>query len=291
MKTAVILNPVSGGGKALKLLPKLGKWAKENKVDFELFTSTAPGESVELARLCMFKRFERVVAIGGDGSINEIGSVLAGSETILGVLPGGTGNDFYKMLGNNGTLRSGLETAFMGEAVDIDVAVINGMPFFNAVGIGLDAQVAQRAQAGGSGGMLVYLIAVFKSIRRYKPFDLTIELDKVRFETKSTLVCIGNGRSTGGGFYLTPQAAFDDGLLDVCIVEDLTRSQIFRYLPRTLNGSHTRLPGVKLYRSKKIVISSFQELPVHIDGETAVDPLKRVEIVLDEKKLKVAARK
>ncbi len=291
MKTAVILNPVSGGGRALEILPKIVEWTNNNDIEFEFFTTLAPGDGIRLGRLCRFKRMDRVVVLGGDGSVNEVGSTLAGSEIVMGVLPGGTGNDFYKMLGNNG-LKSGFETAFLGKPHEVDIGLVNGRPFFNTVGIGFDAEVAHRAtRSDGSSGMLVYLSAVFQSLKNHKPIELRIELDRVKIESKVTLFCVGNGRSSGGGFYLTPHANFSDGLFDICLIEAMPKGRIFGYLPRTLNGSHVRLPGVRIYRSKKIMIESHCELPVHIDGEPFTGPIKKIEFIMDSRKLKVAVAK
>ena len=289
MKTALILNPVSGGGRSLKILPKIVEWTSSHKIEFELFTTTAPGDGIRLGRLCRFNQFERIIVVGGDGSVNEVGSALAGSEIAMGVLPGGTGNDFYKMLGNNKSLKTGMETAFQGQPGQVDIGLINGRPFFNTVGIGFDAEVAHRAnRSDGSSGILVYISAVFKSWRDLKPIELEIEMDRVKTVSELILFCVGNGRSSGGGFYLTPHANFSDGLFDICLIEAMPKIRIFRYLPRALNGSHVRLPGVKIYRSKKISISSHFDLPVHIDGEPLSGPVKRIEFDMDRRKLQVA---
>ena len=202
MKTAVILNPVSGGGRALKILPKIVDWTDKNGIEFELFTSLAPGDGIRLGRLCRFRKFERVVVLGGDGSVNEVGSTLAGSDIVMGALPGGTGNDFYKMLGNKKGLKSGFETAFAGKPKDVDIGLVNGRPFFNTVGIGFDAEVAHRAtRSDGSSGMMVYLSAVFQTLRNHRPIELEIEFDRVKMESNLTLFCVGNGRSSGGSSF------------------------------------------------------------------------------------------
>ncbi len=289
MKNAVIFNPISGRGRSLDILPKVMTWAGKQKVEFEFFSTTGPGDGVRLAKLCKFRRFEKVVVIGGDGTINEVGSGLIDSDIVMGVIPGGSGNDFYKMLGNNSRTENGFKTAFFGRPHPVDVGLVNGRTFFNAVGIGFDAEVALRAsRSTGMSGMLVYLAAVFQSWRNLKPVELEIELDKHEFAANATLVCIGNGRSSGGGFYLTPQARFDDGLFDICLIEAVPKSKILTYLPRTLNGSHVRLPGVKIYRSKKIVINSYRKFPVHIDGEPLTEPIGLAEFTMESKKLKVA---
>lgn len=289
MKTAMIFNPTAGRGRSLDILPKVLTWAEKQNVAFEFFSTTRPGDGVRLAKLCKFKRFEKVVVVGGDGTINEVGSALIGTDIVMGVIPGGSGNDFYKMLGNNSRPESGFETAFFGTPHDIDVGLINGRPFFNTVGVGFDADVALRAsRSTGMSGTLVYLAAVFQSWRHLKPVELEIKLDQHRFTGNVTLACIGNGRSSGGGFYLTPKARFDDGLLDICLIEAMPRSKIVTYLPRTLNGSHIRLPGVRLYRSRMIVISSYQKFPMHIDGESLAAPINLAEFTMESKKLKVA---
>ena len=151
MKYAVILNPASGNGRAFDVLSRLHKWAGKNKISFEFFSTTGPGNGFKLGQYCRMQRFDRIIVIGGDGTINEVGSALLGSEIVLGVLPGGNGNDFFKMIGSNGDRRAqssrGLEsafhTAFFGEPRHVDVGTINERPFFNSVGIGFDAEVAR----------------------------------------------------------------------------------------------------------------------------------------------------
>jgi YegS/Rv2252/BmrU family lipid kinase len=289
MRYALILNPVSGSGRGLKILPKILKFAEKRNLDCELFTTTGPGDATELGRLCRFREFDRVVVIGGDGSVNETGVALAGGDIVMGILPGGSGNDFYKMLGNNGRLEKGLETAFLGKACEVDVGLINGRRFFNTVGIGFDAEVAHRAaKSTGMAGMMVYLSAVFQSWRNLKPVELKIAIDNIEIELNITLICVGNGKSSGGGFYLTPHAEFDDGVFDICLIEAMPKSRIFRYLPRTLNGSHVRLPGVRVYRSRKMMVRSYRNLTVHVDGEPLTEPTKEAEFVMDTRKLKVA---
>jgi len=289
VKTAIIVNPVSGGGRALKALPKIVEWTSSNKIEFEMFSTTGPGDGTRLARLCRFSQFERVIVVGGDGTVNEVASALIESDAILGVLPGGTGNDFYKMLGNGKSLKTGLETAFLGQAGQVDIGLVNGRPFFNTAGIGFDAEVARRAaRSNGSSGRLIYLAAVFQSWRNLHPIELEIELDRVKMSAEIILFCVGNGRSSGGGFYLTPHANISDGLFDVCLIEAMPKIRIFRYLPRTLNGSHVRLPGVKVFRCRKISISSHRDLPVHIDGEPLKGPVKKLDFDMDGRKLKVA---
>jgi diacylglycerol kinase (ATP) len=289
MKYAVILNPVSGNGRALDVLEKLHKWTRKNRINFKFFSTTAAGDGYKLGRHCRLERFERVIVVGGDGTINEVGSALLGSEIVLGVIPGGNGNDFFKMIGTNGTLDSAFKTAFFGEPRPSDVGTINGKPFFNSVGVGFDAEVGRIvAKNEKISGTAAYLLGVFEALRSLRPINIEMELDGMNIKKEITLVCIGNGRSSGGGFYLTPSAAIDDGLLDICVIDALPRRKVFTYLPRTLNGSHVRLDGIFIYRSKQVTLKSKSRLPVHIDGEPLVQPSKQLDFVIDDSRIYVA---
>jgi len=289
MKTALIVNPASGHGKSISLLPRVVKWCQNNRVEFKLYTTAEPGDGVRLGRIARLDGCERMVVLGGDGTINEVGQTIAGTDIILGVLPAGSGNDFYKMLGQHRNFEHALKTAFMGNHIQADVGSVNGRLFFNAVGSGFDAYVAAKASEQRMlTGFINYLWAVFKVWKVFKPLTLDIELDQLKLTQSVTLVCVGNGRSTGGGFYLTPTARFDDGLFDICIIQGLSKAKIFAYLPRTMKGKHVRLEGVRIYRSRRVIIRSQERFPVHVDGEIMNDSRNKLEITIDSRKIKVA---
>jgi YegS/Rv2252/BmrU family lipid kinase len=289
MKTALIVNPASGHGKSLSLLPKTVKWCQENGIEIKLYTTAEPGDGARLGRLARLDGCDRIVVLGGDGTVNEVGQTVAGTEIILGVLPAGSGNDFFKMLGRHRDFSHSLKTAFQGNFVSADVGIVNGRLFFNAVGAGFDAYVAARANEQRMlTGFLNYLWAVFRVWRVFEPLTLEIELDQLKLSQSATLVSVGNGRSTGGGFYLTPAARFDDGLFDICLIQGVSKRKIFSYLPRALKGTHVRLEGVRIYRSRRVVIRSKDSFPVHVDGEVMPGEQSKLEITIDNRKLKVA---
>ncbi|UCC81092.1 MAG: diacylglycerol kinase family lipid kinase [Candidatus Zixiibacteriota bacterium] len=290
MRYAVILNPSSGNGRAFDVLLKLHKWTRKNRIAFEFFSTTGPGDGYKLGRHCRLERFERIIVVGGDGTINEVGSALLGSNITLGIVPGGNGNDFFKMIGTNGSLDHAFHTAFFGKPWAVDVGTINNKPFFNSVGVGFDAEVAEIVDKNENvSGILAYLLAVFKALRNLKPKKVEIDLDGTVLSKEITLICIGNGRSSGGGFYLTPSALIDDGFFDICVIGALSKGRIFRYLPRTLNGSHIRLDGISIYRSRKISIRSRSSLPVHIDGEPLDPSPRQLDFRFNKEKILVAS--
>jgi YegS/Rv2252/BmrU family lipid kinase len=288
MKTVIIVNPVSGRGKALKLLPKVIEYCEAENIEFKISTTASSGDATRLARLARLDRFDRVIVLGGDGTINEAGQALAGSDIILGVLPAGSGNDLFKLLTKSGKLDEALDVAFRGNGHNIDIGLVNGRMFFNAVGIGFDAEVAAEATKSAISGVFIYLAAVFKVWRKFIPYQVDIELDQVKFSQNATLICVGNGRNTGGVFRLTPQASLDDGLFDTCIIQGVPKFKIFSYLPRAIKGTHVRLEGVRIYRSRKVLVKSATPLPVHIDGEVVGEATEKLEITLEPRKLKVA---
>jgi diacylglycerol kinase (ATP) len=288
MKAAIIVNPAGGKGKTLGLLPKVVKWCQTQGIEFRIYPTIEPGDGTHQARLARQAEFERVVVLGGDGTINEVGQALIGTDIIMGILPGGSGNDFFKMLGKEINLEQALKIAFLGVPHEVDVGIANGRSFFNVLGIGFDARVAAEAAKSRIPGFPGYLWAVFKVWRSYGPMPLEIELDRLKLTHNVTLVSIGNGRISGGGFYLTPQAKFDDGLFDICIMDYFPKSKIFGVLPRALKGTHVRLEGVRIYRSRRIVIRSTEKFPVHIDGEPLPEPLEKLELTMDHRKLKIS---
>jgi diacylglycerol kinase (ATP) len=288
MNTAVIVNPVSGNKRSLRILTKAIEWCYDQGMEFKLYSTQKPGDGIRLGRIARLDGYERIVVIGGDGTVNEVVQGVIGYDIIIGVLPGGSGNDFYRMLGNEGNLDDAMRTAFIGKAHEIDVGVANGIPFVNAVGIGFDAQVALSASQSNFSGRWRYLSAVFKVLRGFIPYPLDIELEQVKLSEKMTLVCVGNGRNCGGGFHLTPQAKFDDGLFDVCLISAMSKLKIIHFLPRAIKGTHIRLEGVRIYRSRKIMVRSANRFPVHVDGNVMPEPVDKLEITFDRRKLKVA---
>ena len=157
------------------------------------------------------------------------------------------------------------------------------------MGVGFDAEVAEIVKKDeNKSGIWAYLSAVFKALRNLKPIKMEIDLDGVVMRKDVTLVCVGNGRSSGGGFYLTPSARIDDGLFDICVIDALTKTMVFRYLPRVFNGSHVRLDVTSIYRSRKATINSKSRLPVHIDGELLEPSPRKIELRFDENKIRVA---
>jgi YegS/Rv2252/BmrU family lipid kinase len=276
LPTFFILNPRSGHGKSEKLIPLIRAHFRENKVPFDLHVTTCPDEARKVASEVK-KKYPIVIAGGGDGTVNEVVNGIAGSDSALGLLPLGSGNDFAKALAYPRKLNECLQVLTKQQVKSIDlgsIEVINSglertnKHFVNFAGIGLDAEVANEAgKIFWARGLTKYAIAAMKVLLRYKAESSTVNSLEFESEGRHLLISIGNGKSSGGGFYLTPQALLDDGWFDVCMAKNLSTPEILRIFPFVLIGKHARFQKINMKRTKKLVVKSRTNLPVHVDGE------------------------
>jgi YegS/Rv2252/BmrU family lipid kinase len=262
-----IVNPTAARGKAARVGEKVRALCKERKVDFQLVYTDKPGDATELAA-GVKNKFECIVAIGGDGTINEIINGLIGGSSKLGIVPVGSGNDFVRALKlpHNLTKAFNILLAMKTRAIDIGQA---GNRFFqNGLGIGFDAWVVQETKkVHRLRGTAIYLYSVLKTIYSYKPPVVKIEYKDVRREEKFYMITIGNGISLGGGFKLTPNALLDDGLFDLNIIRDSKKWEVYRNLLSVFTGKHIYLEQVTTDRADKISFRSNESFAAHVDGE------------------------
>ena len=280
-----IVNPVSGNGRTRKVLPHLLSLAKRIGLDFDMQLTKAPEHATELAREHS-SEFDIVVAVGGDGTVNEVAAGAVKSDAVMGVIPTGTGNDFARALGRLKSLQDYVHRIVDGKVKAIDTGVLTlgsrELLFVNGVGVGFDAEVARESlHVHGLKGISRYLYAVLKTLSKYKSVRMNIELDDNLLEGKRYLVAVGNGISAGGGFLLTPDARLDDGLLDVCMVSDLSVGRVLHVLPSVLNGSHGKYAEVSMRKARKIRIKSDMPVSIHRDGEVPSEKVNDLELRID----------
>ncbi|MCL5033753.1 MAG: diacylglycerol kinase family lipid kinase [Bacteroidetes bacterium] len=286
-----IVNPVSGNGRTRRLLPHLIKIAKRLGIEFDLQLTQAPEHATELASNSSGE-FDVVVAVGGDGTINEVAAGAIKSQKAMGVVPSGTGNDFVRSMGRLKHLHDYLHRAVAGRAKLIDVGSLQvegkDMLFVNGVGVGFDAEVARESlNLTKLKGLSRYLYAVIRTLSKYNASEMQIELDGQIIKGRTFLVAIGNGISAGGGFLLTPDAKLDDGLLDTCIVSDVSFSRVLQVIPSVLRGTHARHKEVSMNRAGTIRIESEHPVAIHRDGEIPADKATRISIEVRPQALKI----
>ncbi len=295
-----ILNPLAGRGVAEKLAGPLQDLLRAREVRHEFLRTTGRGEATWLAE---HARGRIVVAVGGDGTVNEVAAGVLRSKRTLGVIPAGSGNDFIKSIGIPAKYGPALEKLIAGKSRLIDVGTVScrryddaGGPagnsptrnFVNGVGIGFDAAVAKRtAEIRYLKGVPLYLAAVFESLGSYRSPEFEVTVDAERTTARHMLIAVGNGPCAGGGFYLTPDASVDDGLFDVCLVDDLSIPAVLMLMPKVMKGKHQHEDGVKFLRGKSILVSSRDKFYVHADGEIVGDNVNEVRIELTGRALSV----
>ncbi|HUI30821.1 MAG TPA: diacylglycerol kinase family protein [Candidatus Acidoferrales bacterium] len=288
-----IVNPVSGNGRTGKILPHLLGIAKRLGVNFDLQLTKAPEHATELAS-DRSDQFDVMVAVGGDGTVNEVAAGAFKSQKIMGVIPTGTGNDFARALGKLKSLHDYVHRLVSGKIKSIDIGSVqmDGREalFVNGVGVGFDAEVAKESLSiHGLKGISKYLLAVAKTLRNYKSSFMKIELDDRLIEQRTFLVAIGNGISAGGGFLLTPHALLDDGILDVCMACELSIPKVMRILPRAINGTLEKRREVLMTRTTHIRIQSETPVSIHRDGEVSNLKVGEIAVQIIPGSLKVIA--
>ncbi|MBU0548906.1 MAG: diacylglycerol kinase family lipid kinase [Candidatus Omnitrophica bacterium] len=288
MKTKLIINPTAGRGRARKAIPRIKEIFRNRKIDFHTSVTDYYNQATHLAKEASLNGFELIIAAGGDGTVNEVVNGMLESKSCLGVIPLGIGNDFARALNMPFELEKACDIICKDfELKTIDAGKINERYFINGIGIGFDAWVARESRwiRRFSFPGCVYFFAVISTLFKYKTSSLRINFDDTVLEKKILLVAIGNGKSSGAGFLLTPEAEIDDGLIDVCVVDDISRLKILMHLPRAIKGTLETLPYVKTFKTKKLSIQSRDSLLAHVDGELLESCDYQIQVL--PKKLKV----
>jgi diacylglycerol kinase (ATP) len=300
VRTKLIVNTTAGKGHAGKVFGQVQTHLARCGVDCDLIYTEAPGQGVELARQAATAGYQRVVAVGGDGTTAEVanGLLLAaqeGYEAVLGVIPTGSGNDFSHAVGIPADLEGACRRLAEGRVRTVDVirATVDGQPriFDNSVGIGFDADVAlETRKMKRVRGFLMYLWGVFRVLATNSkwPYPMHITVDGQSLPHQAvTLITVANGPRAGGGFYLTPHAQPDDGLLDVCVADRLGRLGILQLLPHAMKGTHVDKKPVTMLQARHVLIEAERGLPGHVDGEVLCTQARRIEFEILPGRLKV----
>lgn len=274
----VIANPAAGRGRAQHIISHVSQVLAEKGVRFDLVQTEYPGHATELARQAVSDGYQTIVALGGDGTVNEIINGLCtdlGDDpnpadiVKLGVIPAGSGNDFAYAIGLPPKVPEALDRLAEGNTRLVDVGRINDRLFAYGVGMGLIAQAnVESRKIKWLRGTLLYVIALSKVlIFQHKSYELEITVDDTQIKQWAMLVSVANGRRTAGAFLLTPDAEVDDGLLNLCVIAPVSRLDVIRFIPLVFKGYHTKLDAVHTFTGREVKIRSNKPLVTHVDGE------------------------
>jgi YegS/Rv2252/BmrU family lipid kinase len=267
LRIRFIVNPRAGRGKR-----DIGNLIRESMgrsgPAFEVLWTRRRGQAEELAREAVGEGADLVVAAGGDGTVHEVACGLAGSEAALGILPCGSGNGLARALRIPLDLRRACRALTEARTRRIDAGEVAGRLFFATAGVGLDAQVADRFDRGRRRGMLAYVWMSAGCFLSHAPESIRLTLDdRAPFEACPTILTLANTEQYGGGARIAPGAVPDDGLLDICLMEDVSLARGLWHVRRLFDGTLARMPGVRMFRASRIRIERPGPGPLQLDGE------------------------
>jgi len=299
-KFLFVINPVSGN-KSWNKYKELFHSAISDHNFIDFIMTEKPGHATHIAKnnKCLY---DVIVAVGGDGTVNEVINGLEDTyPSIFGVLPIGSGNDFARTAGMTSDFSENMDLILRTNNVKYfntgkisfsssNSPVLNNSSYFiNALGIGFDAFVAHLShETKYLTGFIRYFWAVLKGLLKYKALEVEGLFDGHRkISGSKILVDIGNGKTSGGGFYLNPAAKPDDDLFDVCTAEDFSLLKILRILPLAIKGLHINKPGIESFTFKEANINLSIGNYVHADGEVIGKDVKRIHIKLCDNRIPV----
>jgi diacylglycerol kinase (ATP) len=272
-KWAFIINPTAGNGFAKTYVAKLREMISRHHVDADLVFTERIGHASELAAAAAARGCSHIIAVGGDGTMNEIARPLVHAKNVtLGIVPAGTGNDFVQILGFPDRFDDRhWDTFFEAHAIPMDAGFCNGKVFLNGMGLGFDAQVAvENYEPSGEekkGGKGKYIGHILRILFTYRSKKMRVSSEEGTRTTNCFINTIANGRRFAGGFFLTPRAIANDGRLDVCMIEELSLFERIRILLMVPRGTHIRNPKVRYYSTSRITLGFDEDVPFHLDGE------------------------
>lgn len=271
MKHIFIVNPISGKGKTLKAVDRIKKVCEEENLDYEIYFTEYPKDATKIARKYRFTK-NIIYSVGGDGTLNEVLNGIVGTKNLLGVIPAGSGNDFYKTL-----------SKIDEEYPVIDIGKVNDRYFINIISIGIDAEVANNVSLMKKRKVptnQIYNASLIYTFFKYKYKDIELSIDeKEQKKGKCTILTICNGQVYGGGYKIAPSAKLTDGYFDVYYVEKVNKPQLPSLINMLKQGIHEKHNKVHKSQATKIKFKCDKDLVCNIDGEIMTAKKFNVKII------------
>ena len=269
-----ILNPVAGRARGQELARQAVAELKRRFGELEIRATSSPDDEFTQAREVRDRGL--VIAVGGDGTVRDVAAGILGGSAELAIVPVGSGNDFTKTIGVPRDVVAACRIAAEGKAMPVDaVRVEMSGPagtrvrhYINVAGFGFDAMVVAEARRSRHlRGLALYVNAVFRAVRDYHCPQVRLKVGDREWRQGILLCAAANGRIYGGGMKIAPEAKPDDGLLEICIADPMSRLQIMRALPRLVAGTHVTMREVKMLRAPEMELELVNPAPVQLDGD------------------------
>lgn len=266
-KVLFVYNPISGSRRLIPVLPIIEKFTNRDLYDYSIASTDHKGHATELAREYALKGYDAVIAVGGDGTVNEVGCGLIGTDTALGIIPCGSGNGLARHLGVSMDPFKAVKWLDKSVYTTIDYGTINDHPFFCTCGVGFDATVSERFSNAGSRGMLTYLESILKEIATYNNQLYKLSFDDSSETFECFIVTCANAGQWGNNAYIAPTASLQDGLLDVVVIHPFTPIDAPLLAFQLFNKLLDKNDNVTIRKASRLTITRENEGPAHYDGD------------------------
>jgi YegS/Rv2252/BmrU family lipid kinase len=288
-KILFIINPISGGHHKAKMIRSIFKLLDNNKFDVFITHSKQAGEASKIAQKAVEDHFDILVAVGGDGTINEIASQLVNTNIALAIVPCGSGNGLARDLGISLHYKKAIKQINTLNIKQIDVGVCNQQYFFSLAGIGYDAKVAYDFNRGKKRKFLGYLWAIVKDYFTSTNQHFEMEFENEKIGGKFFFVTVANSSQWGYNVKVAPQAKLDDGILHIVLCKKPSFLSLIPFCVKILSGNATKSSFIDIKTSKSMSLSSHNEFFYHLDGD-AKEVAGKVEVNILTKSLNIIAR-
>ncbi|GFN37162.1 diacylglycerol/lipid kinase family protein [Tepidimicrobium xylanilyticum] len=266
-----IVNPVAGGGRTKKLIPIIDGHMKGREIDYDIVLTNKPGDAVHISKESLKRGYNKIVAVGGDGTVNEVAlGILEYGQGVLGIIPSGTGNDLARTLNIPSNLGEAIEVIIKGSNKKIDVGIVNDNVFLNIASIGFDSEVVVTTEKIKKRlkSRFAYVLSIFLTLINFKDIKMRLEIDNISYDKDIFLIAVGNGKYYGGGVQILPMAVIEDGFFHVCLVNKISKLKLLFLLPTIINGSHIKQKKyVEIFKAKSVKVITKSKTYLNIDGE------------------------
>jgi diacylglycerol kinase (ATP) len=277
----VIVNPVAGASSTRRKWPIISKLLKRVGLPFDFEYTEGVGHAIELARLAASDGYRYLVAVGGDGTVNEVANGILHSTnaatTALGIVSTGTGSDFIRSVGISRDYATACSTLTSSRRLSIDVGVVEYRSkgrtlerfFVNAAGVGFDAAVVRETERMPKffGGTIPYVAGMLRTLFSYRNKPVVVRVGDEAESHRVLNVAVANGGYMGGGMHIAPLAEVGDNLLDVVVIGDMSKLELLKEFPKVYKGTHVTLPKVRMKKGTHVTIESSEAVLVYADGE------------------------
>ena len=266
-KILFIINPISGTGKQKNIENLIDRELDKSKFNARVVVTDCPGQATILCKEAVAQGTEIIVAVGGDGTVNEIGQALVGTNSALGIIPTGSGNGLARHLGIPFNFKKAIRVINQSKIHKIDTATVNDKVFLSIAGVGYDAFVAKKFSRASKRGFFSYFRIVSGEYHTYKPKKYVLNVDGKTITRRALLIAFANSNQFGNNTSIDPKATIDDGYIDLCILRRIPLVLIPFYVPLLFTKMFHKTQYIEIIRAKEATITRKKGKTMHFDGD------------------------